>query len=296
MKLLKLFRDPRCKQKDLWSKVSKNMRQNGVDVTANMCDRKWRNLKQAFKSNYYKTLKCPSTVIKWVFYDDMLKILDPKKYKPGQRKSCTIPLLSASKNNQALPKTIVLSSKLGENHFVFPFEQNVNQQTENNVNSSSPLINNMNIVKSEKQDDSYQQVLICDDGYFVNDDSIVYQVEGSEAVNCVVDPISGQLADNSTSQTEEIPVWFQNFIEQYRNDEDNKLAAMKKMHSELMEIKIKNPYVKKSPDQNLYGDWKSGEEVDERGSLEKTEKKMDAVRKASRRGVTGGPQMKKKCI
>nr|CAD7403665.1 unnamed protein product [Timema poppensis] len=61
MKLLKLFRDPRCKQKDLWSKVSRNMRQNGVDVTANMCDRKWRNLKQAFKSNYYKTLKCPST-------------------------------------------------------------------------------------------------------------------------------------------------------------------------------------------------------------------------------------------
>nr|CAD7432452.1 unnamed protein product [Timema monikensis] len=127
--LQRISKDPRCKQKDLWSKVSRNMRQNGVDVTANMCDRKWRNLKQAFKSNYYKTLKSPSTVI-----------------------------------------------------------------------------------------------------------NIVYQVEGSDAVNCVVDPISGQLADNSTSQMEEIPVWFQNFIEQYRLDENNKLAAMKKMHSELMEV------------------------------------------------------------
>nr|CAD7195026.1 unnamed protein product [Timema douglasi] len=35
---------------------------------------------------------------------------------------------------------------------------------------------------------------------------------------------------------EEMPVWFQNFIEQYRLDENNKLAAMKKMHSELMEL------------------------------------------------------------
>nr|CAD7262235.1 unnamed protein product [Timema shepardi] len=122
MKLLKLFRDPRCKQKDLWSKVSRNMRQNGVDVTANMCDRKW--------------------------------------------------------------------------------------------------------------------LFICDDGYFVNDDNVVYQVESSDAVNCMVDPISGHLADNSTSQMEEMPVWFQNFIEQYRLDENNKLAAMKKMHSELMELEV----------------------------------------------------------
>lgn len=69
------MQDPRRKKKNVWYSISEMMKEKGECVTAEMCSRKWRNLRGTYKAIKNNTKLSESRRRRWEFFDLMHEIL-----------------------------------------------------------------------------------------------------------------------------------------------------------------------------------------------------------------------------
>lgn len=75
MKRAELFRNPKHKKKDLWRDVSTVFEQHGHQIPWQIIDKKWRNMKQTYKTISQNTSNRPRGRRTWEFYDMMKKVV-----------------------------------------------------------------------------------------------------------------------------------------------------------------------------------------------------------------------------
>ncbi|KAK5647827.1 hypothetical protein RI129_002719 [Pyrocoelia pectoralis] len=106
------FRNPKCKNSILWTKISKEINKHGYSVTEEMCDRKFRNLKGTFKTIKDTKRKTGRGRQTWEFFDVMDEIFlsDATINPPHLISSTTEQSRPLSVNN--LPSTSIMSPSL----------------------------------------------------------------------------------------------------------------------------------------------------------------------------------------
>lgn len=213
------FRNPHKKQKDLWYELASNMCQRGCDVTWDMCDRKWRNLKHTFKTIYYNQHRSAKSKRRWEFYSDLEELFTPQGSDEGLRKSRTLspPSLDDQESISAGTSPVGLttsSSMLPRLSAVVAPQVSYAQ-----VLDVSSL--NNHIV-------SYPQIVLCDEsGIPIN------KKPNAEPLSACGNK---SLLNDSEGSTGPPPYWFMEFMKQYRIDEERRLTVLKEMHAEVIQV------------------------------------------------------------
>lgn len=213
------FRNPHKKQKVLWCELASSMCQRGCDVTWDMCDRKWRNLKHTFKTIYYNQHRSAKSKRRWEFYSDLEELFTPQGSDDVLRKSHTLspPSLDDQESISAGTSPVGLtasSSKLPRlSAVVAP------QVLYAEVLDVSSL--NNDIV-------SYPQIVLYDEsGIPIN------KKPNAEPLSVCGNK---SLLNDSEGSTEIPPHWFLEFMKQYRIDEERRLTVLKEMHAEVVQV------------------------------------------------------------
>lgn len=215
-KLIVQFRDPKARQKDLWIKVADGMQTKGYYVDFQMCDRKWRNLKQTFKSIYYDKRKKRQRT--WEFYEILQIIFTPDTRGRILRKSrMVLPIPSDEEEDDCLsglsqyqqPKRIKRSSS-PEPLPVF---------IEDNINTS--LIHDNSISWYDTSQDASERE---------DDDDEVDDVEGK----MLKDELIFEETEIEYKEVEG-PAWFRTAMENLRADQRARVLEARRMHRELLE-------------------------------------------------------------
>lgn len=202
------FRHPHKKQKDLWYELASNMCRRGYDVTWDMCDRKWRNLKHTFKTIYYNQHRSAKSKRRWEFYSDLEELFIPQGDDSEVRKSRTIsPPLD---DQESIPAGITAPvSKL--------------PRLSTAVAPQVSYAQVLDVSNLHSQILSYPQIVLCDESEKSNVEPL--SVSGSKS-----------LLSDIEGCTETPPFWFLEFMKQYRIDEERRLTALKEMHAEVIQV------------------------------------------------------------
>ncbi|XP_071450388.1 uncharacterized protein [Hetaerina americana] len=64
------FKDHTIKRKVIWRKIAQNMKKNGICVSWELCDKKWRNLKQTFRA-IRTSKRSDISMRRWEFYSEL---------------------------------------------------------------------------------------------------------------------------------------------------------------------------------------------------------------------------------
>ncbi|XP_046400485.1 trihelix transcription factor GT-3b-like [Ischnura elegans] len=77
------FQDHTIKRKVLWRKIAQNMKRKGAPVSWELCDKKWRNLKQTFKA-IHTSKRSEASMRRWEYYNELEDIFknDPNISRP----------------------------------------------------------------------------------------------------------------------------------------------------------------------------------------------------------------------
>jgi Myb/SANT-like DNA-binding domain len=84
------FRDPKQKQKLVWERLAERLQDQGINVSAEDADKKWRNLKMTFKRIFYEEGRSEQSKSQWEFYDMLLGLFSLEDNNVPVRKSRTI--------------------------------------------------------------------------------------------------------------------------------------------------------------------------------------------------------------
>lgn len=93
------FKDSNIKKKHIWRKIAQQLSQRGYpNVSEDMCDKKWRNLKKTFKEIYVGQRGSPLRT-RWGFYNAVEEIFskDPNIVSAASVSVSTKPLLTTKK-------------------------------------------------------------------------------------------------------------------------------------------------------------------------------------------------------
>ncbi|XP_069698656.1 uncharacterized protein [Periplaneta americana] len=193
------FRNPHKKQKDLWYEVANNMCNRGCDVTWDMCDRKWRNLKHTFKTIYYNQQRPAKSKRRWEFYNALEELFTPLTSDEAVRKSRTISPPPLDDQGSPIPSKIPRITPV-----------------------TTPQV--LDISGLQNQIITYPQIVLCDqNGIPINKKP------------CTPSTSKSVLSDSEAS-SDPPPSWFLEFMKQYRMDEERRLAVLKEMHAEVIQV------------------------------------------------------------
>lgn len=208
------FRNPHKKQKDLWYELASNMCRRGYDVTWDMCDRKWRNLKHTFKTIYYNCHRSAKSKRRWEFYSDLEELFIPQGSDKGVRKSRTVsppPL-----DDRELVTAGMSPAGLSAHPSKVP-------RLSATVAPQVSYAQVLDVSNRNSQIVSYPQIVLCDESEKSNAEP--FSVSGSKS-----------LLSDSEGCAETPPPWFQQFMKQYRIDEERRLTVLKEMHEEVIQV------------------------------------------------------------
>ncbi|SPP86106.1 Hypothetical predicted protein [Drosophila guanche] len=64
------FQDPRVRKRSLWLEIVEDMEQAGYKgISADICDRKWRNMRKTYRTSKEAMLKSGRKSVAWPYYD-----------------------------------------------------------------------------------------------------------------------------------------------------------------------------------------------------------------------------------
>ncbi|XP_067000422.2 uncharacterized protein [Anabrus simplex] len=203
------FQDPYKKQKDLWIKLAENMCHRGCDVTWDMCDQKWRNLKHTFKSIYYNTHRSERSKRRWDFYESLEGIFIPILVSESMRKNIVAsPSHSQDEDsNTSLSRTIEISE--------------LSSRT-NDIPKK---------IRPKPEPEMYSHIIYNENSI---SDSANYNIPTNSRSNS--EDVDYTAMEHVPEVSESPPRWFQDFMNQYREDESRRLSLMKQMHSEMLQV------------------------------------------------------------
>lgn len=169
------FKDYTIKRKVLWRKIAQNLKKNGINVSWETCDKKWRNLKQTFKS-ISSSKRSEISKRKWEFYTELQDI------------------------------------------FI------------HDINVKGP-----SYVYEEMPEDSVEVVEMTDiDSYISNerdgDSNSEQSMYAKIKTNC------NSSNTNGNSDESDAPVWFQEFLSRFREDERIRTSMLKKMMGDVVRL------------------------------------------------------------
>jgi hypothetical protein len=213
------FRNPHKKQKDLWHELASNMCRRGCDVTWDMCDRKWRNLKHTFKTIYYNQHRSAKSKRRWEFYSDLEELFIPQGSNEGLRKSRTISPPPIDDQESISAET----SPAGQttHHSKLP-------QLSTTVAPQVSYAEVLDVSNLHSQIVTYPQIVLCDEsGIPINKKPSTepLSVSGSKS-----------LLNSSEGSSEAPPSWFLEFMKEYRIEEERRLTVLKEMHAEVIQV------------------------------------------------------------
>ncbi|PSN31623.1 hypothetical protein C0J52_18044, partial [Blattella germanica] len=205
------FRNPHRKQKELWYELSKNMVKRGCDVTWDMCDRKWRNLKHTFKTIYYNQQRPDRSKRRWEFYNALEELyLIKGTTDEAVRKSRAISPPPVLEDQDSMSAGTGLNPRPAKVPRLAPqvsYAQVLDVGTLQN-----PIV-------------SYPQIVLCDeDGVPINKKQNIAST-------------SGMMTDESDDNPlDNAPSWFIQFMKQYKVDEERRLSVLREMHAETIQV------------------------------------------------------------
>ncbi|XP_044737066.1 uncharacterized protein LOC123299007 [Chrysoperla carnea] len=219
-KLIVQFRDPKARQKDLWIKVADGMQMKGYHVDYQMCDRKWRNLKQTFKSIYYDKRKKRQRT--WEFYEILQIIFTPDPRGRILRKSRMVlpipsddemeedPLNSATRLPQPKKKRLRPDD--------VPYADNLPLYIEESYPKPIDTIHDTSFSWYDTSQDTSEK-----------DDEDSENVEEIKAEEFIFEETEVEYKEV------EGPAWFRTAMENLRADQRARVLEARRMHRELLE-------------------------------------------------------------
>ncbi|KAJ9582008.1 hypothetical protein L9F63_003591 [Diploptera punctata] len=212
------FRNPHKKQKDLWYELANNMSQKGYDVSWDMCDRKWRNLKHTFKTIHANPHRSTKSKRRWEFYNDLEELFKPQGNGEGLRKSRTIsPLQNIFDDQDSIPSETSTPGLTTRPLKIPRLNASVTPQV-----SYAQVLDVSNL---QNQIVSCPQIVICDEN------GVPLSKKSSVTATSV--PAS-KVVTQESEQTP--PSWFVEFMKQYKLEEERRLAVLKEMHAEVLQL------------------------------------------------------------
>ena len=212
------FRNPYKKQKDLWYELANNMCRRGCEVTWDMCDRKWRNLKHTFKTIYYNHHRSSKSKRRWEFYNDLEELFLLQGNDGGLRKSRTVSPPPPNVKNQDSVPSGTSSLELSASPSKVP---KLNTAVVPQVTYAQMV----DVSDLQGQFVSNPQIVLCDES-----------VNKKQTVSGNFIPVDKIETDESEMTEESPPYWFIEFMKQYRLDDERRLTILKEMHAEVIQL------------------------------------------------------------
>ncbi|KAJ4436220.1 hypothetical protein ANN_18850 [Periplaneta americana] len=179
------FKDSNIKKKHIWRKIAQRLAERGYpNVTEDMCDKKWRNLKKTFKEIYVGQRGSPLRT-RWGFYNAVEEIFskDPNIVSAASVSVSTKPYLTTKK----------IPGPDGQEMRVEVME----------------VVGNL--------DEEY--------------------LEEGEAI--MADNTDETIYGTIDTSTQQPPLWFTEFLQQYHNDEERRIEMLNKMHADIVALEEK---------------------------------------------------------
>uniref|UniRef100_A0A336MSH5 CSON005055 protein n=1 Tax=Culicoides sonorensis TaxID=179676 RepID=A0A336MSH5_CULSO len=101
------FSNHTIKVLDVWNSISDELKKQGVNKSGVECDKKWRNLKSAFKKIYCDEERTEESKYQWDFYEELLEVMLSDKQL---RRAAPIVPSSMLKTNQSNSKNSSFAS------------------------------------------------------------------------------------------------------------------------------------------------------------------------------------------